>query len=120
MPARRTALTALTVAAAALVAPAATATPPTDPQCAALAAGTTGVLVAGGQVPSPEQLQGKRGGYGAVAAPAVARTLPDVVAFKTATETFTLEDVDAIKAAARTGEAAARAVDVRIREVTHA
>lgn len=80
------------LAAPALVlAPPSSANPPSDPTCLPLLAGSTGVLVAGGQIPSQEQLQGERGGFGPVAAAAVARTLPDAVVFKSNRETFSNE-----------------------------
>ena len=73
------------------------AAPPTDPQCLPLGAGTTGLLVVGGEAPSRDQLQGERGGLGPVAPPEVARTLPDVVTFKTNRETFSNEYAFALR-----------------------
>ena len=73
------------------------ADPPTEPGCLPLGAGTTGVLVVGGEVQSPEQVQGERGGFGPPAPTRVARTLPDVVTFKTNRETFSNEYAFALR-----------------------
>jgi hypothetical protein len=73
------------------------AAPPTDPECLPLGAGTTGLLVVGGAAPSPNQVAGERGGFGAPASPRVARTLPDVVTFKTNRETFSNEYAFALR-----------------------
>ncbi|WP_354697619.1 hypothetical protein DSM112329_03255 [Paraconexibacter sp. AEG42_29] len=64
------------------------AAPPTDPRCLGLVGGSTGLLVVGGSLPTADSLARRPGGYGPVATPAVAATLPDDVVFKTATETF--------------------------------
>jgi hypothetical protein len=71
-----------------LAAPGAPAAPPADPRCLGLVGGSTGLLVVGGMLPSADQLARRPGGYGPVAPPAVAATLPDAVVFKTPTETF--------------------------------
>jgi hypothetical protein len=71
-----------------LAAPGAGAAPPADPRCLGLVGGSTGLLVVGGMLPSADQLARRPGGYGPLAPPAVAATLPDAVVFKTATETF--------------------------------
>lgn len=73
------------------------AAPPTDPSCLPLGAGTTGLLVVGGEVPSSDQLRGEPGGLGAPAARRLARTLPDAVTFKTNRETFSSEYAFALR-----------------------
>jgi hypothetical protein len=73
------------------------AAPPTDPQCLPLGAGTTGLLVVGGVAPSPDQVAGDRGGFGAPAPPAVARTLPEAVTFKDTRHTFSNEYAFALR-----------------------
>ncbi len=73
------------------------ADPPTQPECLPLGAGTTGVLVVGGEVPSPDQLQGGAGGFGAEASPEVAHTLPERIAFKSQRETFSNEYAFALR-----------------------
>jgi hypothetical protein len=73
------------------------AAPPTEPQCLPLGAGTTGLLVVGGAGPSPDQVAGERGGFGAPAPPRVARSLPDTVTFKTNRETFSNEYAFALR-----------------------
>lgn len=60
--------------------------PPSSPACAPLAAGSTGVIEVGGQVPSQDQLAGRRGGFGPVAS-----GLPAAVTFKSDTQTFSRE-----------------------------
>ena len=74
------------------------ADPPTRADCLPLGAGTTGVLVVGGQVPTPDQLQGTPGGFGAVAPAHVAATLPDRIVLKTNRETFSNEYAFAVRA----------------------
>jgi hypothetical protein len=74
-----------------------TAAPPSEPECLPLGAGTTGVLVVGGEVPSGDQLRGESGGLGAPAPADVAATLPDVVTFKTTRETFSNEYAFALR-----------------------
>lgn len=74
------------------------AAPPDRPECLPLGAGTTGVLLVGGEVPSQDQVAGQPGGLGAVAPPDVARTLPDAVTFKTNRETFSNEYAFALRA----------------------
>ena len=76
----------------------ASAAPPSDPRCLGLAAGSTGLIYVGSQVPTPDQLAGRRGGFGAPAPPDVAATLPDAIAFKSATETFGNEYAFALRA----------------------
>lgn len=68
--------------------PPSSAGPPTEPECLPLGAGTTGVLLVGGQVPSGDQLSGQPGGLGAPVTGALARTLPDRVVFKDSRHTF--------------------------------
>lgn len=77
--------------------PAALADPPDNPSCLALAAGSTGLLVVGGEIRTPDQLAGRRGGFGDPAPPDVATTLPDAIAFKSAIETFSLEYAFALR-----------------------
>ncbi|MGB8651498.1 MAG: hypothetical protein WCD35_12640 [Mycobacteriales bacterium] len=99
MPFRPRALVAvLALSLLATAAPASVAAPPTSPECVGLVAGSTGVIEAGGRIPSPEQLQGKPGGFGAKAPAEVARTLPDKVTFKTNRETSSLEYAFAVRA----------------------
>jgi hypothetical protein len=62
--------------------------PPSDPACLGLVGGSTGLLVAGGSIPSGDQLAGRPGGFGPVAGGAVAATLPTAVRLKTQRETF--------------------------------
>ncbi|GEP33367.1 hypothetical protein NSZ01_11350 [Nocardioides szechwanensis] len=62
--------------------------PPTEPECLPLGAGTTGVLLVGGQVPSGDQLSGQAGGLGAPVTGDLGRTLPDRVVFKDSRHTF--------------------------------
>ena len=87
---------AATLLAVPLASPSA-ADPPTDPECLPLGAGTTGLLVVGGAIPSGDRLEGEPGGLGAPAAPRVARTLPGVVTFKTNRETFSNEYAFALR-----------------------
>lgn len=64
----------------------ASASAPSDPRCLSLAAGRSGLLV-GGEVPTTDSIAGQRPDrLGAVASAAVARTLPDTIAFQTRTE----------------------------------
>jgi len=72
------------VACLGVFAPAAHAAPPSDPDCAALGAGSTGILIAGGSVPAASA----GGGFGAPVADAA---LPAAVRLKTATATFSNE-----------------------------
>jgi hypothetical protein len=83
----------------ALLAPAsaARAESPTDPACLGLVAGSTGLLAVGNAVPTEDTLAGRRGGFGAPAPAAVARTLPDAVVFRTATESFSQEYAFALR-----------------------
>jgi hypothetical protein len=70
---------------------AAAATPPTSPGCTAQVAGSSGLIEVGGSIPTQATLQGKNGGYGDPAPPAVAPRLPEQVLLKTLTETSSLE-----------------------------
>ena len=66
---------------------------PRDPRCLDLVAGSTGLLAVGGDIPSPDQLAGARGGFGPVAT----RELPRDVVVKTARETFSNEYAFALR-----------------------
>jgi hypothetical protein len=72
------------------------AAPPTDPACLAQVAGSTGVIEAGGRIPTPATLQGRNGGLGDVAPAGVA--LPAAVLLKTPTETSSAEYLFAVRA----------------------
>src|SRR5687768_12305766 len=71
--------------------------PPEDPSCLALGGGSTGVRFVGGELPTPDELAGERGGFGAEAPPDVAATLPDAIVFRSATETFSREYAFAVR-----------------------
>lgn len=73
--------------------------PPISPSCLPLGAGTTGVLAVGGAIPSPDQLSGRRGGFGPAVSPDRARSLglPAAVTFKTDSETFSQEYAFALR-----------------------
>jgi hypothetical protein len=75
----------------------AAAAPPTDPRCLPLVGGSTGILVAGGSVPTGDSIAGRPGGFGPIATGAVARTLPDRIVFKTSRETFSNEYAFALR-----------------------
>lgn len=107
MPLRRTAVAA-TVAAALLagVAPALAGLdplpppsvgPPTQAECLPLGAGTTGVLLVGGQVPSSDQVTGRPGGLGEPVSDDLARRLPDRVVFKDSHTTFSRDYAFALR-----------------------
>lgn len=72
--------------------------PPRDARCLPLATGSTGLLLIGGDVPTPDTLAGRPGGLGAVAPAAVAATLPDAVVFRTPVQTFSSEDAFVLRA----------------------
>jgi hypothetical protein len=76
---------------------AASAAPPDDPRCLALAGGSTGLLVVGGEYRSPDQITGQRGGFGPVAPAPVAATLPAAVRFRSRTESFSREYAFALR-----------------------
>jgi hypothetical protein len=59
-------------------------------------AGSTGVIEAGGRLPTTATLQGRNGGYGDPAPAAVARVLPDAVRVKTPTRTSSAEYLFAV------------------------
>ncbi|HYF25701.1 MAG TPA: hypothetical protein VD931_08195, partial [Baekduia sp.] len=61
---------------------------PRDARCAGLVAGRTGLLAVGGEVRTPDQLAGRRGGFGPVTSSRVARQLPEDVVFRTPTESY--------------------------------
>lgn len=99
--ARRSRLRSLLVVLVALgvpVVPAgAGAAPPADPRCLPLVGGSTGILFAGGSVPTGDSVTGRPGGFGPVATGEAARTLPDRIVFKTTTETFSNEYAFALR-----------------------
>ncbi len=98
VPSPRSVALLLTASLLILVGPRGAATPPSSPTCAALVAGSTGVIEVGSRLPSSEQLQGRRGGFGEVAPGSVARSLPDAVVFRSPTETSSLEYAFAVRA----------------------
>ncbi len=63
-------------------------TPPSDPVCVVSGIGTTGLLLVGGALPTPDELAGQAGGFGPPAPPEVAASLPERVVFRTRRETF--------------------------------
>ncbi len=75
------------VAVTVTVVPAASAAPPNDPRCLPLAAGHSGLLVGGNEVPTTDSFAGGRPDrLGPVAPDDVAKTLPDTIVFQTRTE----------------------------------
>jgi len=93
---RATALAVLS-AVAVLASTPALAAPPADPTCLSLVGGSTGILVAGGSVPTGDTITGRPGGFGPVATGAVVKTLPDRIVFRTTTETFSNEYAFALR-----------------------
>jgi hypothetical protein len=96
---RRTvrAAAALAVAALGTTCGPAAAAPPEDPRCLSLAGGSTGLLAVGGEVRSPDQVTGERGGFGPAAPKDVATTLPEAVTFRSSTESFSREYAFALR-----------------------
>lgn len=72
--------------------------PPTQPECLPLGAGTTGVLLVGGQVPTPDQATGAPGGLGEPVTGELAARLPDRVAFRDSRTTYSNEYAFALRA----------------------
>lgn len=90
-PAATTSAPTLTATQTAPAAPTATsdvAGPPSEPECLPLGAGTTGVLLVGGSVPSSDQLTGQPGGLAEPVVGDLARRLPDRIVFKDDRNTF--------------------------------
>jgi hypothetical protein len=56
-----------------------------------------GLLLVVGQLRSPDQLTGQRGGFGAVAPAPVAAALPDAARFRSSTESFSREYAFALR-----------------------
>ena len=70
---------------------------PSEPECLPLGAGTTGVLLVGGQVPSPDQVAGEPGGLGEPVTGDLARRLPDRVVFRDGRNTYSNEYAFALR-----------------------
>ncbi len=95
---RRLALaTCAAVALATALPSAATAQPPTDPRCLGLVAGSTGLLAVGGSIPTADTINGRPGGFGPKAPPAVAAQLPRDIVFRTNAATFGREYAFALR-----------------------
>jgi hypothetical protein len=71
--------------------------PPSEPECVPLGAGTTGVLLVGGSVPSSDQLTGQPGGLAEPVVGDLARRLPDRIVFKDDHNTFGREYAFALR-----------------------
>ena len=73
--------------------------PPSSAECLPQGAGSTGVLAVGGAIPSPGQISGQPGGFGApvTTSHAHALGLPDAVTFKTSGQTFSAEYAFALR-----------------------
>ena len=71
--------------------------PPSDPACLPLGAGTTGVLLVGGQVPSPDQVAGEPGGLGEPVTGDLGRRLPDRIVFRDGRNTYSNEYAFALR-----------------------